>query len=85
MPRYYFNVYDGKVTLDPDGMELSDTAQARRMAVRMAGQIFDDDAELVALGEDWHMEVVDETGLLLFRLDFVVTDAPALGVATERP
>ena len=42
----------------------------------------DDEARREALGEDWCMEVTDDHGLLLFRLDFHVTDAPAISRGT---
>ena len=31
------------------------------------------------LGEDWHIEVRDDTGLILFRMDFVVAETAATG------
>ena len=83
MPRYFFHVHDGKTVIDTEGMVLEDVAQARQMAIRMAGQIFDDEAELVARGSEWRMEVADERGVTLLRLDFFVTDAQALGVDFE--
>lgn len=79
MPRYYFHIHDGRSIIDRDGMELPDVAQARRMAIRLTGQFFEDEAELVSLGEEWRMEVTDGQGLILFRLDFVVTSAAAVG------
>lgn len=79
MPRYHFHIHDGRTILDTDGLELADAAQARRMAIRLSGQYFEDEADLIALGEEWRMEVTDGQGLILFRLDFVVTNAAAVG------
>ncbi|SFL01877.1 DUF6894 family protein [Methylorubrum salsuginis] len=79
MPRYHFHIHDGRSIIDTDGIELADVAQARRMAVRLTGQFFEDEADLVSLGEEWRMEVTDAQGLILFRLDFVVTRAAAVG------
>lgn len=84
MPRYFFNIYDGKSVIDEDGMVLADIIQARRMAVRMAGQLFDDESEIVALGQEWRMEVTDDKGLILFRLDFLVTDSSAIGTRIHK-
>lgn len=39
MPRYHFNVYDGKSTLDQEGTELNSIEEARFAAVCLAGRI----------------------------------------------
>jgi hypothetical protein len=78
MPRYFFHVFDGKALRDREGTELPDYNHARREAISYAGKLLDDDASRIGLGEDWHMEVVDEVGLILFRLDFFVTASPVL-------
>ena len=77
MPRYHFNVYDGVTMLDPDGVELTSWEAARLEAIRHCGEIFKDDPKRIALGEDWRMEVTDDTGLVLFRLDFSVMETAA--------
>ena len=46
-------------------------------AIRLAGAIVRDDARRIAVGEDWRMEVTDERGLILFRLDFTVLQTSA--------
>lgn len=79
MPRYYFHIHDGRSIIDMEGTVLDDIAQARRMAIRMSGRYFDNEADLVPLGEEWRMEVTDDRGLILFRLDFVVTAAACVG------
>ena len=81
MPRYHFNVYDGVTDIDRDGVELADWQQARLEAIRYTGEIFRDQPKRLALGEDWRMEVTDDTGLVLFRLDFSVMET----AATMRP
>lgn len=83
MPRYHFHIHDGRSIIDTDGMVLDDTAQARRMAIRLSGQYFDNEADLVSLGEEWRMEVTDDQGLILFRLDFVVTAAASVSGGSE--
>lgn len=79
MPRYYFHIHDGRSIIDVDGVVLPDTGEARRKAIRLSGQYFENEADLVSLGEEWRMEVTDEHGLILFRLDFVVTAAASVG------
>jgi hypothetical protein len=78
VPRYFFNVYDGLEALDHEGTELPDWDAARRAAIRLAGGILDDQAHRLGLGEIWHMDVTDSSGLVLFRLDFNVTTSPAI-------
>ncbi len=78
MPRYFFNVYDDHVSIDTVGLELAGHKEARRAAVRSCGVIIESEGEKFRFDEDWRMEVVDETGLILFRLDFSVMDSPAV-------
>ena len=77
MPRFHFNVYDRICVLDTEGTELPDWQAARLEAVRYAGALLVDEAQHVARGEDWRMEVTDEVGLMLFRLDFSVMASAA--------
>ena len=84
MPRYHFSIYDGVSLPDHDGTELPDLQAARQEAIRFAGKIIADEARTLSLGEDWRMEVTDGSGMLLFRLDFVVTASPAaIDAATQ--
>lgn len=78
MPRFHFNVYDGKSAIDTEGTELPDWQVAQIEAVRLAGEILKDDAQRVVLGEDWRIEVTDQTGLVLFQLTFQVITSPAV-------
>lgn len=78
MPRFHFHAYDGVNLPDRGGTELPDYAEARVEAMRLAGDILKNTAHRLALGEDWHMEVTDDRGLVLFRLAFQVVEAPAV-------
>lgn len=78
MPRYHFNVYDGVTLLDKKGVELPNSNFARREAIRYSGALLEDGAEQDNLGAEWRMEVTDDTGLILFRLDFFVTPSPVM-------
>ncbi|TNC05406.1 hypothetical protein FF100_35755 [Methylobacterium terricola] len=78
MPRFFFNVYDGVSMLDDMGSELANWQEARIKAIQFAGEIFMSEAQSIALGEDWRIEVTDERNLVLFRLDFISVEAPAL-------
>ncbi|UIY45583.1 DUF6894 family protein [Methylobacterium radiotolerans] len=65
-------------SLDDTGAELADWQEARIEAIRLADQIFRDEAQRITFGPDWRIEVADERGLVLFRFDFVALEAPAL-------
>lgn len=81
VPRFFFHVYDGVSLPDDEGTELPDWQAARTEAIATAGRIVADEGKRLKLGEDWRMEVTDDRGLLLFRLDFHITESPAIGHA----
>lgn len=78
MPLFHFNVCDGFDLPDVDGTELPDLRTARREAVRLAGRLLPEEADKFWDGQEWKLEVTDHAGLILFRLDFTATTAPAL-------
>ena len=83
MPRFHFNIYDGKADIDTDGSVLADWQEARVEAVRLAGQILKDDARDVAATREWRIDVMDEGGLVLFCLEVTLSPSSALGEAWE--
>ena len=76
MSRYFFTVNDG-LPPDDEGIELSDLGSARIEAVGMAADLLRDRPEALAQGNDWTVSVADESGLLLFQILIVATEAPA--------
>ena len=77
MPIYHFNVRDGSNIPDPDGTELPNVQAARVEAVKLAGRLLLDEPDTFWEGSDWHVEVTNDRGLILFRLDFMATEAAA--------
>lgn len=77
MPRYHFNVRDGVSAPDPEGTELSGLAEAERCAVKLSGDLLSDDPDRFWTGEEWHMDVTDDRGLILFSLTFIANRAPS--------
>ena len=69
MPRYFFNVHDGHSSLDQEGTDLPSPDVARVMAIRLAGEIFRDEAERMLLGLAWRLAVLDEAGKSVFGVD----------------
>ena len=82
MPRYYFNVQDGCSGIDREGTELRDVHSARSEALCLAGAIIDDAGRRGDLGQEWRVEVTDDTGLMLFRMDFIVVESAAVSKRT---
>ena len=78
MPRYYFDVEDGKSFPDPEGCELPDLDAARIEAVRLLGGIMRDEAESFWCAEDWRMSVTGTDKAVLFTIGFTASMAPAL-------
>ena len=77
MPFYHFNVHDGRSDTDLDGTDLIDRTNARLAAIKLAGSIIADEADRVQSSSEWYMDVTDASGLILYRLDFSVVEAPA--------
>ena len=82
MPRFFFHVFDGKDLRDDIGTELSDFDAAQVVAIRFAGEILRDEAHRIEVGQEWRMDVTDESNLVLLRLDFSAVASPA---APSRP
>ena len=76
MSRYFFTLNDG-LPPDDEGIELSDLGSARIEAVGMAADLLRDRPEMFAQGNDWTVSVADESGLVLFQILIVATEAPA--------
>lgn len=82
MPRFYFNVHDGKSGLDTQGTDLPDWRTARIEAIRLAGEILKDEASHIVLGDNWRIDVTDHRGLILFQMAILLIDSP---VVSQRP
>ena len=79
--RYFFNVHDGVSGLDEDGVDLPDITTARAEGLSLAGQVIREAAATGCISNDWHLEVKDDTGLTLFRMDFHVAESPIVSRA----
>jgi hypothetical protein len=81
MPRYFFDIRDGTYIPDETGTELPGLDAARREAVSLSAGLLRDSAVTFWNGDEWKIEVKDDTGLILFSLMFVAVDAPAAALA----
>jgi hypothetical protein len=85
MPRYFFNVYDVSSTLDPSGTVLPDIYTAQEQAMRMAGELLREMRSIIWDGVTWKLEVVDETGEVLFVLHFSAEEKTVVTDGRPRP
>lgn len=80
MPRYYFNLKDGKTTLDREGTDLADLDAAHKAAVTLSGEVLREGASRsLWSGSPWELWVTDEPGGLgqtLFTLFFSAVKGP---------
>lgn len=83
MQRFFFNLADGASSPDKEGVEFDDLASVREAAIKYLGQsLVDRPDEFWRSGGDWALTVTDPSGLTLFRLHVVATEAPSLQIAT---
>ena len=62
MPRFFFNVRDGKGFPDAEGVEFADASAACGEAVTLAGEILRDVNGKMSEGGDWRLDVTDAAG-----------------------
>jgi hypothetical protein len=73
VPRYFFNLHDGRSDLDTDGTELTSSDAARIAAVQFAAGLLGDEAHLHTSGVAWNLEVLDEAGATVCSVDVRVS------------
>ena len=60
MPRYYFHVRRGQLTVvDREGMELSDEVEAVKEAARRGRQISTDERGAIIVEDEWDYRIVE--------------------------
>jgi hypothetical protein len=70
MPRYFFNVIDGRFLVDHEGAELADIAAARATAIETAGAMLADAGRAFWDGTEWQMHVTDTNLRTVLKLTF---------------
>lgn len=71
MPRYFFDVKDGRDFPDVEGSIYADLSAARIEAVRYSGEILKDMPDRFWDFEEWTMTVSDDNRIPLFQLRFM--------------
>lgn len=77
MPRYFFDINDGRDFPDLQGSELIDLAAARIEAVRYAAEMLKEMPERFWNCEEWTMTVSNHNRKMLFTLKFLAESAPS--------
>jgi hypothetical protein len=81
MPRYFFHAEDGRVFHDDEGTELPNDAAARIEAVKIAGQLIEEDPALILDTCSMRLTVSNEDTLTVFLIDASAVKPPALGTS----
>jgi hypothetical protein len=84
LSRYFFHLRDGQdLLLDPEGREFPSHAAIAAAALLDARDIISHDAKEGHIKLDYHLDVEDDSGAVVHRLDFedavVVSRAAAKG------
>ncbi len=77
MPRYFFQITEGELLPDLDGVELADLAAARRVAVDIAAERLRGNGEEFWNAGHWRVEINDENGIVLDALSVTTASATA--------
>jgi len=73
VPRFFFDLYDGEVTTDKRGLELPDSAAARREAARTLSEIALDEFPGNGSHKDLSIVVRSSLDIELFRVTVRLT------------
>lgn len=76
MPKYYFDLTGDMDRPDPTGTELCDLASARHEAFLRGAALLSAHNAGRPFNEDWQLDVTDEHGFVLFRLDVKTDTVP---------
>jgi hypothetical protein len=74
VPRYFFNVYDGKDLPDDRGTQLPDRDAAHLDAIISAGEMLRESRRKFLPDDVWQMHASDEGGSTVCRLKFSAED-----------
>ena len=77
MPIYHFDINDGTSDRDRTAVELSDLAEAKSEALKLAGTLIADASETFWDNREWMLIVTDDAGLTLFQLQVLGAEGPA--------
>jgi hypothetical protein len=79
MPRYFFNLMNGRPVVDRQGIELPDAAAARREATKYAIDMVRGQSGLCGRSEVGNVVVTDERGAEVLTVTFPKSAAARCG------
>ncbi len=85
VPLFHFHVADAHPQVVTDPIELSSIDDAKRHALRLAGQSLCDEEPIFWDADPWVLTVSDERQLTLFTLTVVAANAASLGCKVPHP
>jgi hypothetical protein len=77
VPRFHFQVRTDTHVLLAEAADLAGTTEARVEAARRVGELLKEHAAAIWADEEWHMDVTDEVGLILFAIHIAAMKSPA--------
>ncbi len=83
MPRYFFNVCNGRSDIDYEGTELADVDAAKTEAARLAAGIIHEDPRQIWLGHTTAIEVANKAGHILFVVLVSIIESMTTGSADD--
>ncbi len=83
MPIFHFSIHGDESPAE--GVELASIADAKNTAIRYVSRLLTDHAPAFWQSGHIGLSVSDETGLMLFSIEIVGTDAPAIRVEMPHP
>jgi hypothetical protein len=84
VPHYYFDVYDGKSSLDEYGVQLSDLDAAQVEALRLSAEILKEQPLCFAREGALRIEIRSHGDAVLTRLDLSMRLTTPLAAAMDR-
>lgn len=78
MTRYFFDLRDGSYYPDETGTVMPSMKAAKCEAARRIAGLLQADPEKFWAGDEWEMEVKDETGLIFFSICIIANEAAAI-------
>jgi hypothetical protein len=77
MPRYYFNIPQGKYAGAPEtALDFKDDNEALKEMTAVCSEIIGDVVRSCSIGSNWKIETLDETKKVLFRISLVMESGP---------
>lgn len=78
MTRYFFDLSNGQVWVDEEGVDLPDLETAKLEAARYLAEMLREHHETFSADGEWQLSVRDDSGLSLFTFTLFMSESPAV-------